>query len=341
MRHQPDEVTVIFKVSTSASTTTKVSVNDTVAELIKKIEVFEKNRPLVQYQMCSGSIDFDAKDPNRRLVDFGIKSGDTINVSIKDNLPVEYSNNSSHFKISYTLDELSTTQHFSSRPIGLANLGNTCYMNSALQCLSHVIPLTYFFLDGLTRGISDDDKGIDSVWNQFYTVGSVTGAYADVLRNLWLPNNYYMSSFRPTQIKETIGLQASRFATSDQQDAQEFMTFLLDEIHKELKEKNGSESNTIIEELFFGKIQSTITSLECKHQVKTINPISFLPLPLTQPGRLFLIKFIGKNGENDLATVRVPENGQVKSLIQAFFESRPSHSSFRTIIAMTDDSNST
>jgi ubiquitin C-terminal hydrolase len=212
-------------------------------------------------------------------------------------------------------------------------------MNSALQCLSHVIPLTYFFLDGLTRDISDDDRGIDPEWNQFYTVGPVTGAYVDVLRNLCLPNKtvYYMSSFRPTQIKETIGQQAPRFATWDQQDAQEFMTFLLDEIHKELKEKNGNESNTIIEELFFGKIQSTITCLECKHEVKTINPISFLPLPLTQPGRLFIIKFIGKNGDNDLATVRVSENGQVKSLIQAFFESRPSQSSFRTIIAMTDD----
>jgi ubiquitin carboxyl-terminal hydrolase 4/11/15 len=212
-------------------------------------------------------------------------------------------------------------------------------MNSALQCLSHVIPLTNFFLDGLTRGISDDDKDIDPEWNQFYTVGPVTGAYTDVLRNLWLPNKtaYYISSFRPTHIKETVGLKAPRFATWDQQDAQEFMTFLLDEIHKELKEKNGSESNNIIEELFFGKIQSTITCLECKHEVKTINPISFLPLPLTQPGRLFVIKFIGKNGDNDCATVSVPENGQVKSLIQAFVESRPSHSFFRTIIAMTDD----
>jgi len=44
------------------------------------------------------------------------------------------------------LSELISNHYETGGLCGLANLGNTCFMNSALQCLSHCEELTSYFL---------------------------------------------------------------------------------------------------------------------------------------------------------------------------------------------------
>lgn len=61
---------------------------------------------------------------------------------------------------------------------GLRNLGNTCYMNSALQCLSNTKELTEFLLS------KDWMRQINTV-NSIGSRGKLLCAYAELLRSLW------------------------------------------------------------------------------------------------------------------------------------------------------------
>ena len=64
------------------------------------------------------------------------------------------------------------------RPTGLGNLGNTCFMNSTMQCLAHTPPLRDYFLTG--RYARDLNPG-----NRLGTGGEMANEFANLLKEMW------------------------------------------------------------------------------------------------------------------------------------------------------------
>ncbi|XP_053328792.1 LOW QUALITY PROTEIN: ubiquitin carboxyl-terminal hydrolase 20-like [Spea bombifrons] len=116
---------------------------------------------------------------------------------------------------------------------GMKNIGNSCYMNAALQALSNCPPLTQFFLEcgGLVR---TDKKP------------ALCKSYQKLISELW--HKKRPSYVVPSSLSHGIKLVNPLFRGYAQQDTQEFLRCLMDHLHEELKEPVPTESRDRDEE---------------------------------------------------------------------------------------------
>ena len=181
--------------------------------------------------------------------------------------------------------------------VGGRNLGNTCFMNSSIACLSNCTELTYYFLKGdYLKDINED--------NTLGMGGRLAKEWGNLMKQYWVEQTRVGD---PSDFKYVIGQKAVRFRGYGQQDSNEFMSVFLDYLNEdlnkttkkeyvELKEKGDNETDeqcarrfwdinlkrndSIITDLFCGQYKSTITCPECGWINITFDPFDTINLPL-------------------------------------------------------------
>ncbi|CAF2070581.1 unnamed protein product [Rotaria magnacalcarata] len=152
---------------------------------------------------------------------------------------------------------------------GLENIGNTCFINSALQCLSNIPPFSHFFEH------KEIYKFINCK-NPAGTAGRVALTYSSLVQEMWSGK---IEKCTPTALKKTIDRYTTQFTGYDQHDSQEFMGFLLDALHEDLLEAQNESSP--ISRLFQGQLETTIHCENDCPPVLTSSTFNFLPLPIS------------------------------------------------------------
>ena len=114
--------------------------------------------------------------------------------------------------------------------VGLTNLGNTCYMNSSIQCLSNTYELTEYFLKNRYKSL------VEREWkNPLGTEGRIVMAWARLMSEMWIGED---DVCRPMNFKTILGQYNITFEGYGQHDSQECISTILDFMSEDLFKRN-------------------------------------------------------------------------------------------------------
>ncbi|CAI2348330.1 unnamed protein product [Caenorhabditis sp. 36 PRJEB53466] len=206
----------------------------------------------------------------------------------------------------------SSNAQLSGRPgaVGLVNYGNFCYRNAGIQCLARVSPLTQYFLE---------DENLDAIKRtntRRRDAVETTIEYAKLLREMWAAKK---KNIAPNDFNDAIRMNSDMFECSEQHDCQEFVAFLLDQLHTSMYEANKTltqntnenqvepraekeetkekeegdeekadrswkeyeeQNDSLVTQLFTGQLRSRLICRSCQGSSSVFEPFTSLSLPI-------------------------------------------------------------
>ncbi|XP_057474340.1 ubiquitin carboxyl-terminal hydrolase 25-like [Actinidia eriantha] len=166
-------------------------------------------------------------------------------------------------------------------PLGLKNLGNSCYLNSVLQCLTYTPPLANFCLNH--RHSSSCDYAAESERKR-------DCAFCILEKRITRSLSSDLTLDTPSKMNNCLRIFAEHFRFGRQEDAHEFLRYVIDACHntclrlKKLWRKGGGGGGegfgggTVVKEIFGGALQSQVKCLSCGAESNKVDEIMDISL---------------------------------------------------------------
>lgn len=221
---------------------------------------------------------------------------------------------------------------------GIKNLGNTCFMNAAIQCLSKCEDFSKYFLLG---NYKNEINNLNPYGDQFIK------RFRGIIYQLFEINDIAVN---PHDFIKYITKNCSSWGIINLQDCHEFLSFLLNSLHENLnlvsnsqktdkKEKsqgpnesdkeaserfwnaNLQKDNSIIVDLFHGQFKSVVTYVNCKTKKITYEPFIYLGLPIPSFYQNVTFKFVSKDYKVHNYQCKIAKTSTIRELCNVICDS--------------------
>lgn len=254
------------------ATTTKAPKQSNLSELSISSPLFEKRiefhlarKPFTGFSNSNGAFQLETLNPSTSK-----SSQLKPNLLAKKVDSVEAKENGFDPELSYQIS-------FRRIGAGLMNLGNTCFLNSVLQCLTYTEPLAAYLQSGKHQSACRT-AGFCALCAIQKHVSSARQSTGRILA--------------PKEIVSNLRCISRNFRNSRQEDAHEYMVNLLESMHKCClpsgvpSESQSAYDKSSVHKIFGGRLRSQVKCMQCSYTSDKFDPFLDLSLEIVKADSL-------------------------------------------------------